>query len=141
MAENKTKATKSSAARFLDGITDQQKRADCKAVAKMMRAVTGKNAKMWGSSSIVGYGTYDYQYASGRAGSFFLSGFSPRAQNITIYVMSGFSKHESLLKKLGKHSIGKSCLYIKNLEDIDAKVLRSLVESSVKYMHKTYRTY
>ena len=95
---------------------------------------------MWGSS-IVGCGTYDYKYASGREGSFFLSGFSPRAKNIVIYVMSGFSKHDLLLKKLGKHSTGKSCLYIKKLDDIDAKVLRSLVESSVKYMYKTYRTY
>ena len=140
MPENKTQSTKASVARYLDGIADKQKRADCKAVAKMMRAVTGKNAKMWGSS-IVGYGTYDYIYASGREGSFFVSGFSPRAQNIAIYVMSGFSKHDSLMKKLGKHSTGKSCLYIKKLDDIDAKVLGSLVESSVKYMRKTYRTY
>ena len=140
MAGNKTQPTKSSVARFLDGIADKQKRADCKAVAKMMRAITGRNAKMWGKS-IVGFGTYDYKYASGREGSFFLSGFSPRAQNIVIYVMSGFSLHDSLMKKLGKHSTGKSCLYIKKLDDIDTKVLGSLIENSVKYMHKTYTTY
>ena len=140
MSKNKTQTTKSSVARFLDGIADKQKRADCRAVARIMRAVTGKNAKMWGSS-IVGYGTYDYKYASGREGSFFISGFAPRAQNIVIYIMSGFRSHKSLMSRIGKHSTGKSCLYIKKLDDIDEKDLRSLIESSVKYMRKTYKTY
>lgn len=140
MSKNKTQATKSSVARFLDGIADKQKRADCRAVARIMRAVTGKNANMWGSS-IVGYGTYDYKYASGREGSFFISGFAPRAQNIAIYIMSGFRAHKSLMSRIGKHATGKSCLYIKKLDDIDEKVLRSLIESSVKYMRETYKTY
>lgn len=140
MSKNKTQASKSSVARFLDGIADKQKRADCRAVARIMRAVTGKNAKMWGSS-IVGYGTYDYKYASGREGSFFISGFAPRAQNIAIYIMSGFRAHKSLMSRIGKHATGKSCLYIKKLDDIDEKVLRSLIEISVKYMRKTYKTY
>lgn len=140
MAENKTRRTKSSVADFLNGIADIKRRADCKSVAKMMRAVTGKNAKMWGSS-IVGFGTYDYKYASGREGSFFLCGFSPRAQNLVIYVMSGFSQHKSLMTRLGKYSTGKSCLYVKNLDDINSKLLQSLTERSVKYMRKTYTTY
>lgn len=140
MADNKTQKSKACVADFLNGIADKQRRADCKAVAKMMRAVTGKNAKMWGSS-IVGYGTYDYKYASGREGSFFLCGFSPRAQNLVVYVMSGFSQHKTLMAKLGKYSTGKSCLYLKELDDINPKVLQSLTERSVKYMRKTYTTY
>ena len=140
MAELKTKKSRASVADFLNSIEDRQKRVDCKAIAKMMRAVTGKNAKMWGTS-IVGFGTYDYKYASGHEGSSFLCGFSPRARNVTIYVMSGFSQHASLMAKLGRHSTGKSCLYIKNLDDINPKVLQSLTERSVKYMRKTYATY
>ena len=140
MADIKTKSTESSVADFLNGIVDKQRRADCKAVAKMMRAVTGKNAKIWGSS-IVGFGIYDYKYASGREGSFFLCGFSPRANNLVIYVMSGFSAHEAMMAKLGKHSTGKSCLYVKKLDDINPKVLQSLTERSVKYMHKNYTTH
>jgi hypothetical protein len=136
----KTQKTKSSVADFLNGIADKQQRADCKAIAKMMREVTGKNAKMWGTS-IVGFGTYDYKYASGREGSFFLCGFSPRARNLAIYVMSGFSEHKSLMARLGKHSTGKSCLYVKKLDDLNPKVLKSLTERSVKYMRKTYTTY
>ena len=140
MAENKTKVAKVSVAGFINGIADPQRRADCKEVAKMMRSVTGKNAKLWGAN-IVGYGYYDYKYASGREGTFLISGFSPRAQALTIYIMSGFSEHQVLMKKLGKYKTGKSCLYIKKLEDIDRKVLRSLTERSVKYMRKTYHTY
>ena len=106
----------------------------------MIRAATGKNAKMWGTS-LIGYGTYDYQYASGREGSFFVAGFSPRAQNIAIYIMSGFGEHASLMKKLGRHKTGKSCLYIKKLDDVNLRVLQSLIERSVKYMQKTYKCY
>ena len=140
MVEIKTKKTKVSVADFLNSIQDKKRRADSKAVAKMMRDVTGKNAKMWGTR-IVGYGTYDYKYASGREGSFFLCGFSPRAQNLVVYVMSGFSKHAALMAKIGRHKSGKSCLYIKKLDDINPKVLQTLTERSVTYMRKTYTTY
>ena len=140
MAEIKTQKNKGSVAEFLNNIEDKQQRADCKAIAKMMRAVTGKNAKMWGTS-IVGFGTYDYKYASGREGSYFLCGFSPRARNLVVYVMSGFGQHAPLMAKLGEHSTGKSCLYIKKLDDINPKVLQTLTERSVKYMRKTYTTY
>ena len=92
---------------------------------------------MWGGS-IVGYGSYDYKYASGHGGSWPICGFSPRAQNITIYIMPGFSKFEKQLKKLGKYKTGKSCLYIKKLEDVDRKVLGGLITGSVKEMHRMY---
>lgn len=137
MAELKTKETKASVTAFLNSIEDRQKRADVKAIAKMMRDATGKRAKMWGSS-IVGYDRYDYKYASGRSGTFMMTGFSPRAQNIAVYIMPGFSKYGALLKKLGKHSTGKSCLYIKRLSDVNEKVLAQLIGRSVKDMRRKY---
>ena len=137
MAELKTKKTNASVSTYLNAITDKQKRADCKAIAKMMRDVTGNNAKMWGSS-IVGYGSYDYKYASGREGTWPICGFSPRAQNITVYIMSGFSKFKNLMNRLGQYQTGKSCLYIKKLDDVDRKVLRDLIASSVKEMRRRY---
>ncbi len=137
MAELKTKATKASVTEFLKGIPDRQKRADCRSIAKMMREATGKRAKMWGTS-IVGYDRYDYTYASGRSGTFMITGFSPRAQNIAVYIMPGFSKFGGLLKKLGKHSTGKSCLYIKRLSDVDEGVLARLIGESVKEMRRKY---
>ncbi len=137
MTELKTKANKASVTEFLNTIEDKQKRADCRAIAKMMRDATGKRAKMWGAA-IVGYDKYDYKYASGRSGTFMITGFSPRAQNISIYIMPGFSKFSSLMKKLGKHKTGKSCLYIKSLDDVDNKILARLIEESVKVMRRRY---
>ncbi|MFK7885515.1 MAG: DUF1801 domain-containing protein [Gammaproteobacteria bacterium] len=137
MAENKTVATNASVGDFTKGIKDAQKRADCKAIMTMMRAATGKRAKMWGAT-IVGFGSYDYHYESGRTGSAVLTGLSPRAQNIAIYIMPGFDKYAALLKKLGKHKIGKSCLYIKRLSDVDEGVLNTLIERSVADMNKKY---
>ena len=137
MAELKTKANKASVTQFLKTIEDKQKRTDCRAIAKMMRDATGKRAKMWGPA-IVGYDKYDYKYASGRSGTFMITGFSPRAQNISIYIMPGFSKFSGLMKKLGKYKIGKSCLYIKKLDDVDNKILARLIEESVQVMHHRY---
>jgi hypothetical protein len=91
---------------------------------------------MWGDS-IVGFGSYHYKYASGREGDWFVTGFSPRKQNLTLYIMSGFDEYERLLGKLGKHSTGKSCLYIKKIEDVDVDVLTELVKKSVEHMEKT----
>ncbi len=139
MAELKTKANKGSVREFLNGIEGKQKRADCKAISKMMRDITGKRAKMWGAS-IVGFDSYDYEYASGRAGNFMITGFSPRAQNITVYIMPGFSKFDGMMKQLGKFKTGKSCLYIKSLADVDEKVLVKLIEGSVKEMRRKYGT-
>jgi hypothetical protein len=131
MAELKTKKTKAGVAAFLNAIDDDQKRKDSKAVAKIMKEITGKSPKMWGTS-IVGYGSYHYKYASGQEGDWPLAGFSPRKQALTLYIMSGFKEYKPLLKKLGKHKTGKACLYIKKLEDVDEKVLRELIKRSVK---------
>jgi len=137
MATNKTQPTGASVRTFLDGIEDEQKRRDAKTVARIMKRVTGEPPKMWGPS-IVGYGSYHYVYDSGREGDFMLAGFSPRKQAMTVYIMSGFSGHAGLMKKLGKHSTGKSCLYIKKLDDIDLEVLEELIGRSVAYVEEKY---
>ncbi len=140
MPENKTKATKASVTEFINSIEDRQKRADARKVAAMMRKATGKRAKMWGPS-IVGYGTYHYQYASGREGDFMIAGFSPRRQALTVYILAGFGRFDALMAKLGKYKTGKSCLYIKRLSDVDEKILEKLIDGSVKYMRKNYETW
>ena len=140
MAENKTKATGASVTAFINSIDDKQKRADARKVAAMMRKATGKRAKLWGPS-IVGYGTYHYKYASGREGDFLMTGFSPRKQALTVYVIPGFEHFETLMNKLGKYKTGKSCLYIKRLSDVDEKILEQLINRSVKYMREHYETW
>jgi len=137
MAENKTRASKASVAAFLNAIDDKRKKADAKKVAAMMRRATGCRAKMWGTS-IVGFGQYHYKYASGREGNWALTGFSPRKQNLAVYIMPGFKPFDSLMKKLGKHKTGKSCLYLKTLDDVDESVLEKLIHQSVKLMRKRY---
>jgi len=139
MASNKTRKTGASVADFLKGVEDPQRRADCRRVAKMMREATGKRAAMWGDS-IVGFGQYTYTYASGRSGDWPITGFSPRKQDLTLYIMAGFSKYERLLNKLGKHRTGKSCLYIKRLSDVDETVLEELIRSSVEWIRSNYAT-
>ncbi|TFH67064.1 MAG: DUF1801 domain-containing protein [Gemmatimonadales bacterium] len=133
MADLKTKPTTQSVPAFLTAIPDPVRRKDCRTVAKILRKATGEKAVMWGTS-IVGFGSYHYKYASGREGDFFLTGFSPRKQNLTLYIMSGFTGYKALMRKLGKHSTGKSCLYIKRLEDVDLDVLTELIEQSVEHM-------
>lgn len=135
MAELKTKKNNASVTAFVKGIEDPQKRKDCQAIAKMMRAATGARAKMWGEA-IVGYGDWHYKYASGRDADWFQVGFSPRKQNITVYIMNGFSKYQKLLDKLGKHKTGKSCLYIKRLSDVDVDVLEALIKASTEAISK-----
>ena len=132
MAELKTRQTDQSVKAFLDGITDDKRRRECLTVAKLMKETTGAEPKMWGDS-IVGYGSYQYKYKSGREGEWFLTGFSPRKQNLTLYLMCDIAVYRELLDKLGKHKIGKSCLYIKTLEDIDTSVLTELIKRSVEY--------
>ncbi len=139
MAGNKTKPTRASVTAFIDGIDDKQKKSDARKVAAMMRKATGKRARMWGPS-IVGYGSYHYKYDSGREGDFMLTGFSPRKQALTLYVMPGFERYESLMGKLGKYKTGKSCLYIKRLADVDENVLQRLITESVSHMRKHYET-
>ena len=134
-AELKTKVNEASVEDFLNTVSDEQIRADCFEVAKIMKQVTKAEPKMWGSS-IVGFGSYHYKGASGREGNWMLVGFSPRKQNLTLYIMAGFERYDELMKKLGKFSTGKSCLYIKKLADVDKKVLKELVSESVKFMKK-----
>ncbi|NOH02480.1 MAG: DUF1801 domain-containing protein [Chloroflexi bacterium] len=136
MAELKTKKTDASVEDFLNAIEDEQTRADCFEIAKMMRQAAKAEPKMWGSS-IVGFGEYRYKYATGLENDWMLVGFSPRKQNITLYIMGGFDRHEKLLAKLGKFSTGKSCLYIRKLADVDKKVLREMIVESVKAMKKS----
>ena len=133
MAELKTKETKASVSAFLNKIPDAARREDCFAVAEIMRAATKEEPKMWGTS-IVGFGHYHYKGKSGREGEWMLIGFSPRKSDLTLYLMSGFEEYPDLMKRLGKHKTGKSCLYIKRLSDIDTGVLRELVKRSVKAM-------
>lgn len=130
MAGLKTKETTASVPRFLASIEDEQKRKDSRKLLAMMKEVTGEKPKMWGPS-IVGFGSYRYRYESGREGDWFLTGFSPRKQALTLYIMSGFSQYEALLRKLGKFKTGKACLYVKKLDDVDWATLRTLVERSV----------
>jgi ferritin-like metal-binding protein YciE len=136
MAELKTKPTGESVVEFLDSIKDDQKRQDCHALSGMMQQATGSQPEMWGSS-IVGFGRYHYRYASGREGDWFLAGFSPRKQNLTLYIMAGFDRYESLLAQLGKHTTGKSCLYIKKLADVDQDILQELIKLSADHIART----
>ena len=136
MAELKTKENETNVEAFLNGIEDEQRRKDCQAVAKMMQQVTKAKPKMWGSA-IVGFGSYHYKYASGREGDWMLVAFSPRKQNLTLYITAGFDGREDLMMKLGKHKTGKGCLYINKLSDIDTTVLKTLIQKSVEHMQKT----
>lgn len=139
MAENKTKPSKVSVTAFMNSIEDKQKRLDARKVAAMMREATGSRARMWGAN-IVGFGEYHYKYDSGREGDFMITGFSPRKQALTLYVIPGFKHFEPLMNKLGKYKTGKSCLYVKRLADVDEKVLKQLIVGSVKHMRKNYKT-
>lgn len=131
--ENKTQATAASVDAFLDAIADPQRRDDCRRVRAMMEAAAGAPAVMWGPS-IVGFGRYRYQYASGREGEWPVIGFSPRKNDLTLYLMPGFEQQTALVAKLGKHKTGKSCLYLKRLADVDLAVLEELVTRSVAAM-------
>ena len=131
MAELKTKQTNASVKDFLNQITDEERRKDCFAVAKLMEEITGVKPKMWGPS-IVGFGTYHYKYASGREGDWPIAAFSPRKRDLTLYIMPGFDPQGELMKQLGKHSSSKSCLYIKRLSDIHMPTLKKVIKESVK---------
>ena len=131
MAENKTQKTKASVTDFINGIADESRRKDCQAVLKLMNDATGAPARMWGPS-IVGFGDFRYKYASGREGDWFLTGFSPRKDNLTLYLIPDLRAHTARLKKLGKHTTGGSCLYIRRLADVDRGVLKQLLDDGVK---------
>jgi hypothetical protein len=133
--ELKTKVNDASVEGFLNSVADEQKRKDCFEILRLMEQVTKEEPKMWGSS-IVGFGSYHYKGASGREGDWLLTGFSPRKENLTLYIMGGFDLHQDLLKKLGKHKTSVGCLYIKKLDDVDKEVLKELVAESVKTTKK-----
>lgn len=139
MAEPKTQKNDASVDDYLNAIEDDHRKADCLKIHQMMQKVTGKPGSMWGDS-IVGYGTYHYKYASGREGDWMQVGFSNRQKSISVYIMSGFSRYQQLLDKLGKHKTGKSCLYINKMSDIDDSVLKDMIRSSVEYMREKYET-
>ena len=132
-SELKTKPNELNVEEFLNSISAEKRRHDCYAILEMMSQITGFEPKMWGNS-IVGFGSYHYCYESGREGDWFLTGFSPRKQNLTLYIMSGFKNYEKLLNKLGKYKTGKSCLYINKLEDINLPTLKELVKQSTGYI-------
>jgi hypothetical protein len=136
MTELKTQKNQASVEGFLSAVENEKKREDSFAILKLMREVVGEEPAMWGSS-IIGFSSYHYKCASGREADWFLTGFSPRKQNLTLYIMSGFDRYEKLLADLGKHKTGKSCLYINKLEDVDISTLRKLVQESVDHMIKT----
>ena len=138
MADLKTKVNDANVTDFINLIEDEGKRRDCFEILNMMRQATKADPRMWGSS-IVGFGSYHYVYASGREGDWMITGFSPRKQNITLYIMPGFERYKTLMKKLGKYATGKSCLYIKRLADVDKEVLKELVIESVKTMKKNHK--
>lgn len=130
MAELKTKPNDADVEAFLAALPDAQKRSDSLVLLDLFRTVTGEPPKMWGTA-IVGFGDYHYVYASGREGDWFITGFSPRKQNLTLYCMGGYEPHGEVLARLGKHKLGKGCLYINRLRDVDLNVLRELITTTV----------
>jgi hypothetical protein len=138
MAELKTKLNDDSVEDYLNAVENEQQRADSFALLKMMEEISGEPAKMWGAN-IVGFGTYHYVYASGREGDWMLSGFSPRKSSMSVYLMAGFEQLDDELSGLGKHKVGKGCLYVKKLADIDEKVLRKMIKKSIVIMKKSYK--
>jgi len=137
MAENKTKPTGESVTDFINSVESEQKKKDAFELLALFKELTNEKAVLWGPS-LIGFGSYHYKYESGREGDFFVAGFSPRKTALTIYIMSGFSKHDRLMTKLGKHKTGKSCLYINKLDDIDREVLKELVLESIKFVKEKH---
>jgi hypothetical protein len=135
MAEAKTKANSASVDTFLNSIPDDQVRKDCRAIAQIMQKAANAPPQMWGTS-IVGFGTYRFKYADGRKADWMITAFSPRRQNITLYIYGGFEEYEKLTSQLGKYSCGKSCIYIKRLSDVDMAALKKLIKASVQHVLK-----
>jgi len=135
MTELKTKPTKKSVEQFLKKVEHPTKREDSFKILELMKEITKEEPVMWGES-IVGFGTYHYKYASGREGDWPIVGFSPRKQNLTLYIMSGFERYQKILEGLGKFKTGKSCLYINKLKDVDIQILKELILESVEHMKK-----
>jgi hypothetical protein len=139
-AELKTKQTDVKPKDFILSVEHPKRREDGLALLKFFNRVTGLKPKMWGPS-IIGYGRYAYKYESGREGEFMLTGFSPRKSNLTMYILPGYQDLSPMLERLGKHKIGKSCLYVNKLEDIDMDVLEEMIRYDLGYMRKNYETW
>ena len=137
MAENKTKATEASVQSYIESIADPVRRKDCEALTNLMSKATKDSPKMWGTS-IVGFGSYHYKYESGREGDSCLVGFSSRKGDISIYGLNAAPSHAELTSKLGKYKAGKGCLYIRNLADVDLKILEKLVSDAAKAKHQAH---
>jgi hypothetical protein len=137
MAENKTRATDASVDDYLAAIENESRRGDCHALVKLMTRITQQPPRMWGSS-IVGFGHYHYRYDSGREGDMFRTGFSSRKNDLVVYLVAHGAGHDALLARLGRHKMGKSCLYIRRLDEIDADVLEQLVDASVAELRRRY---
>lgn len=137
MAENKTVETDASVETFLSAVEPEKKREDSLALDALFRRVTGWNPVMWGSS-MVGYGSYHYRYASGREGDFLATGFAPRKANLSIHIMPGYQDYSAILDRLGKHKIGKSCLYLNKLADVDESVLEELIRTGLDDLGEKY---
>ena len=137
MAELKTKPTTIDVTDFLASVEHPRRAADAQTLLALMTRITGLDPKMWGPT-IIGFGSYHYKYKSGREGDFFITGFSPRKQAMTVYIMPGFSNYDDLMGRLGKHKTGKSCLYINKLEDVDMDVLEELIAKSFQWMRESY---
>ena len=133
MSDLKTQPNDASVEAFLNSVENEKRKADGLEILELMKEVTGEPAKMWGDS-IIGFGSYHYKYDSGREGDWFLAGFSPRKQSLSVYITAGFKQYDEILSRLGKHKLGKSCLYINKIEDVDREVLQELVEASVEHM-------
>ena len=136
-SENKTKPQKTSVKEFLENIEDEQVRRDCKILEKLFEKVSGEMPVMWGDA-IVGYGSYHYKYDSGREGDWCITGFSPRKQNISLYTNCYLDENDPLLKSLGKIKYGKSCIYIKKIDDIHLPVLEKLIAQGIDFIKKKY---
>ena len=131
MSDLKTKITEDSVVGFINALKDEQQRKDCKELLKMIKKMTKAQPKLW-SHGAIGFGSYTYKGASGRTGEWYITGFSPRKQNISVVLMAGFGHNKDLLKKLGKHKTGAGCLYINSLGEVDKKVLEELIKSNFK---------
>jgi hypothetical protein len=139
MAEPKTRPGDADVNAFLDGVADERRREDARAVCAMMKKITRREPVLWGTS-IIGFGSYTYGYASGRSGDWPLTGVSPRKQALTVYVMSGFDEYGTLLEALGPHKTGRSCLYIRDLAKVDQTVLARLIRKSVAHLRRKWPT-
>ena len=135
MSDLKTQRNDGDVRSYLEAVANPRRREDSLVMLELMSAITGEPPAMWGSS-IVGFGSYRYRYASGREGDWFLTGFAPRKRVLTLYIMPGFDRYAALLAKLGKYKTGKSCLYVNKLDDVNLEALKALIAASVETMRR-----